>query len=100
MGNMLAINFKVPGQILLDLGQRGKDARLRLNMSRKTLAERSGVAESSIKRFENTGLVSSASLVGILIALDRSADLEGVLVALSIASIRELDSKARRRGRR
>ena len=96
---MLSINFTPPEQVLIGLGERAKEARLRLNLSRKTLADRSGVPESTIKRFETTGLIGTASLVDILIALDRVEELDRLLSASAIPSIRELESKKRRRGR-
>lgn len=96
---MLSIEFKAPQQILTELGERAKVVRLRLNMSRKTLSERSGVPESSIKRFEVSGLISSVSLVAILMALDRVSDLDAVLAEPFVPSIRELHHRKRQRGR-
>lgn len=99
IAHMLAINFTPPEQILIDLGTRAKEARLRLNMSRKTLSDRSGVPESSIKRFEATGLIGTASFVDILIALDRVEEFDALFVNAAIPTIRELDRKKRQRGR-
>lgn len=100
MVHMLAIEYKTPRQILIDVGARAKEARLRLNMSRETLSDRSGVPASSIKRFEGTGLISLTSLVDILIALDRVADLDCILSQSLIPSIQELNIKTRKRGRK
>lgn len=96
---MLAINFKSQEQVLIELGARAKKVRLSLNMSRKTLSERSGVPDSSIKRFETSGLIGSASLIDVLIALDRISDLEFIFAEIAVPSIRELDQKKRQRGR-
>jgi transcriptional regulator with XRE-family HTH domain len=97
---MLAINFTPPTQILSQLGNRAKLARLHANLSRQTLAERSGVPASSIKRFETTGLISSSSLVAILFALDRLDELAHLFAPLATApSIRELDLEKRQRQR-
>lgn len=99
--NMLSINFKPSGQLLTELGQRAKQARLHLNLSRQTLAERSGVPASSIKRFENTGQIGLASLIDIMQVLDRQDELEHLFMANPVPSIRELDSAQhlRQRGR-
>lgn len=40
-----------------------KKRRLSKNLSRKTLAENSGVSESTIKRFELTGVVTLEALI-------------------------------------
>jgi transcriptional regulator with XRE-family HTH domain len=96
---MLAINFKPPGLLLSELGNRAKLARLRLNLSRQTLSERSGVPASSIKRFETTGLIGSASLVDILFALDRLDELTHLFDTTAVPTIAELDSEKHRRQR-
>ena len=69
-------------------------------MSRKTLSERSGVTQASIKRFETTGQISLVNLIQILIALDRITDLDGLLEELAVPFIRELGDRKRLRGRR
>ena len=68
-------------------------------MSRKTLSERSGVTQASIKRFESTGQISLINLVQILIALDRITDLDGLLEEQAVPYIRELGDRKRLRGR-
>jgi transcriptional regulator with XRE-family HTH domain len=97
---MLSIEYKTHEQILLDIGARAKSARLRQNMSRKTLAERSGVTEASLKRFETTGQISLSSLVQLLMALDQLSSLDEVLAEKIPPSIRELSDTKRQRGRR
>ncbi len=100
MANMLSINFKPPEQVLSELGHRAKLVRLRLNLSRQTLAQRSGVPASTIKRFETTGLIGSASLVDILFALDRLDELAHLFGAAEVPTIAELDLEPRQRGRK
>ena len=68
-------------------------------MSRKTLSDRSGVTQASIKRFETTGQISLINLVQILIALERITDLDGLLEEQAAPSIRELGDRKRLRGR-
>ena len=97
---MLSIEYKSNAQILLDIGARAKSARLRENMSRLTLAEKSGVAEASLKRFEVTGQISLSSLVQLLMALDRLSNLDELLAEKPIPSISELGDTKRQRGRR
>ena len=68
-------------------------------MSRKTLSEKSGVTQASMKRFETTGQISLINLVQILIALDRITDLDGLLEEQAVSFIRELGDRKRLRGR-
>ncbi len=102
MALMLSINFSPPAQILSQLGQRAKAARLRLNLSRETLAQRSNVPASSIKRFEATGLIGSANLVNLMFALDRLEELAHLFAASEVPSIHELElmKNQRQRGRK
>jgi transcriptional regulator with XRE-family HTH domain len=97
---MISIEYKTPTQVLQDIGPRAKSARLRENMSRKTLAEKAGVSEASLKRFEITGHISLSSLVQLLISLDRLSELDELLAEKTPLSIRELDDKNRQRGRK
>ena len=97
---MISIEYKTPAQILQDIGLRAKSARLRDNFSRKTLADKAGVSEASLKRFETTGQVSLSSLVQLLTALDRLADLDELLAEKTPVSLRELKDTKRQRGRK
>jgi len=74
--------------------------RLRLNLSRASLAKRSGVAEGSIVRFERTGAISLKSLVDIAVALAAEDDFFRLFQAPATPSIDALQSRAtRKRGR-
>lgn len=54
-----------PKDDLLKIAKKFKEIRLDQNLKRKTLAIKSGVSESSLKRFEVTGEISLNSLVKI-----------------------------------
>jgi predicted transcriptional regulator len=69
-------------------------------MSRKTLADKAGVAEASLKRFETAGHISLSSLVQLLTALNRLSELDELLAEQAPLSIRELDDTKRQRGRK
>ena len=97
---MISIEYKTLAQVLQGIGARAKSARLRENISRKTLADKAGVSEASLKRFETSGQISLSSLVQLLTALDRLSDLDELLAEQAPLSIRELNDTKRQRGRR
>jgi transcriptional regulator with XRE-family HTH domain len=78
---------------------RVKKRRLAENYSRKTLAERSGVSEPSIKRFETTGEIAFASLLKLAFALDCMEEFGDIFPPKKIVSIAEITKKPRARGR-
>ena len=77
--------------------------RLSLNLSQQTLAERSGVSYSVLKKFERTGQISLASLLKIALALgalEQFKDLFRPILPEYHMSLDELLSdKTRKRGR-
>nr|WP_072046515.1 helix-turn-helix transcriptional regulator [Raoultella ornithinolytica] len=62
--------LRSPAELAREVGENAKKLRLSKNLSRKTLAERSGVSESTIKRFEITGIVTFEAIILIATALD------------------------------
>ena len=79
--------------------ERVKKRRLAENYSRKTLAERSGVSEPSIKRFETTGEIAFASLLKLAFALDCMQEFGAIFPPKETISIAEIMQKPRVRGR-
>ena len=95
---MLSISIKAPADILTDLGRRAKEARLALGWTRGTLAERSGVPEATIKRFETCGQIGTAALVDLAIALDGVVAFEHLFAPMPIQSVSEITHRKRKRG--
>jgi transcriptional regulator with XRE-family HTH domain len=73
---MLNINLKGVSDHLTDIAKRAKDKRLLLNITQLELAERSGVSLGSVRRFENSGLVSLSALLSIALVLGNLNDFE------------------------
>lgn len=69
---------KLPTDLLLEIAQKHKRLRKNAGYSQRELAERSGVSLGSIKRFEQTGLISLESLLQLAAILDRLTDFEAV----------------------
>ena len=63
------INIYMPSELKIEIAKRAKNLRLQKKFKRITLAEKSGVSASSIKRFETTGQISFTSLLQIANAL-------------------------------
>ncbi len=52
------------------MAKRAQEKRLSLNLSQKTLSQRSGVSYGTLKKFERTGKISLESLLKIAFVLD------------------------------
>ncbi|MDH4472255.1 MAG: helix-turn-helix transcriptional regulator [Fluviicola sp.] len=68
----------LPTDLLLEIAKKHKHLRKHAGYSQRELAERSGVSLGSIKRFEQTGLISLESLLQLAAILDRLTDFEAV----------------------
>lgn len=99
MSNILPFTF--PKEAAVILAEKAKEMRLSKNYSRKTLSEKSGVSEGSLKRFETTGEISFVSLLKIAFVLDcmdRFNDVFQVRESVSIEDIMR-ETRTRKRGR-
>lgn len=87
-----------PAEIARGVGENAKASRLSKNLSRKTLAEKSGISESTIKRFELTGVVTLQALILIATALDELPSVTNLFKPESPNSYEELKNAKRKRG--
>ncbi|NIF24348.1 MULTISPECIES: helix-turn-helix domain-containing protein [Pantoea] len=99
MANLMHL-FSNPTEIASGIGQNVLKLRLAKNLSRKTLAQRSGVSESSIKRFETSGTISLSSLILLAIALDEITPVAQLFQSVPPRTIEELNNRHRQRGTR
>lgn len=89
-----------PGEIALQIAGNAKALRLSKNLSRRALAAQSGVAESTLKRFETTGKVSLDALLLIAMSLGVGEQMANLFSAPPPLSLQELKNQTRLRGRR
>ena len=68
----------VPQDVMRECAKRARELRISQNITQKELAERVGVAEGTIKRFEREGEVQFRTLLGIALVLGRLGDVDGV----------------------
>lgn len=87
-----------PAQIARDIGKNAQALRLSKNLSRKTLAQLSGVSESSIKRFELTGSITLESMILLASALDELSPLSRLFTLTQFDSYAQLKNVNRQRG--
>ena len=99
MDNMLPVNISSPQAILHRIGANARAMRVAADWSRKTLSSRSGVPESTIKRFELTGNIGLKPLIQISLALDAAEEFSRLFPAKQIVSIDEVLAPKRQRGR-
>jgi len=87
--------------ILLEMGNRIRNFRIRKNMQQQELATASGVNVTTIQRLENGFPVTTEKLISILRVLDLLENIEGLLPTppLSPILIRKLKGKTRMRVR-
>lgn len=88
-----------PGELALQIAGNAKRLRLSKNLSRRTLSQRSGVAESNIKRFETTGKISLDGLLLIAVCLGAEEPLTQLFASTQSLTLQELKNYERARGR-
>jgi len=99
MDNILTINFITPTEIMEAIAQRFKALRLHHNWTRVSLAERSGVNENTIKRFENSGQITMANLLRLAVAMDAQQEFLDLFPVPRVQSIAELEKQSHQRKR-
>lgn len=100
----MSVIMKSPSELSQEIAQRVKQKRLSLDLSQKTLSERSGVSYGTLKKFEHSGQISLKSLLKIALslnALDGFTALFSEKKAEEFTSLDELlKDKTRKRGRK
>lgn len=87
-------NTLTPAEMERLLAGRLKNLRLQAGYKRTTLANRSGVTVSSLKRFETTGQVSLKNLLRLAHALERLPEFSELLLPSQATSLAELRARA------
>ena len=71
MSDNVPLSLLVPQDIMLAYAKRVRALRIQFGITQKELAQRVGVAEGTIKRFEQTGEIQLRSLLAIALVLGR-----------------------------
>jgi transcriptional regulator with XRE-family HTH domain len=101
---MLPIELQTPREIAQMLSRRVKALRLERGWTQDELAQRSGIALATYRRFERTGRISLERLIRLAVVLDAQAGFGPLFApppARSLADLERLDVRpTRKRGRR
>ena len=79
----------------MDVAKREKERRRRMGITQEALARKAGVSLGSLRRFEQTGDISFASLVSLCYALGCQEELTVLFSAPAYRSIQEVIDEAR-----
>ena len=96
--------LKTPSEVANEIANKVKEKRLKLNISQRTLASKSGVSYSTLKKFEQKGQISLESLLKLAIALgdidtfEHLFNSENNTLPTSLDEL--LDNHSRKRGRK
>jgi len=99
MDNLLPIEFLTLAEIMQAIAQRFKGLRLHHNWTRASLAARSGLNENTIKRFENSGQITMASLLRLAVAMDAQHEFLNLFPVPQVHSIAEMEKLSHQRKR-
>ena len=72
----MSIDLKTPQEVQKKIADQARTKRLKLNLSQKTLSDKSGVSYGVLKKFEQTGQISH-----LRIAILKIKKLSGILDA-------------------
>ena len=92
--------LKTPEEVSEDLAVRLKDLRLSKNWKRSTLAKRSGVTESSLRRFESCGKISLNNFLKLVFALGRLDEIDKLILPAAAKSIEDLEKMEKKKPQR
>jgi transcriptional regulator with XRE-family HTH domain len=79
-----------PNSATQTIVDRERQRRKKLKISQKQLAERSGVAYASIRRFEATGEISLSSLLKIASALDCLSEFTKLFSPIKVLNLKDI----------
>ena len=100
------VSLTTPAKVQKQLAEQARARRLQMELTQEGLAERSGVALPTLRKFERTGALSLESFLKLHMVL---GGLEDILKATQIKStlfssiddvLAESDTPARKRGKR
>ena len=96
---MIPIALQTPAEIVAGIAERARALRVSREWTQQELADRSGVALETLRRFERTGKIALERLVGIAVVLDAVSPLGELFTAPPAATLADLERAERPRVR-
>ena len=84
------VQFLTPKETAIEIANRAKQCRIRMEFTQKELAERSGVSFGSVKRFEQKGEISFQNLLKIAQVLRSMEDFDLLFQSKPYRSLDEM----------
>ncbi len=91
-----SFNIKMPVETSRELALKTRRLRLEKRWTRRTLSKRSGVPESTLRRFEDTGKISLESFLKLMNALGRLHETNDLLTPEPAVSMEDLKRQAQK----
>lgn len=96
---MMPVELQTPAEVVKGIAERARALRLARGWTQQELAERSGVALETLRRFERTGKIALERLARIAVVLDAVRPLGELFAAPPAATLAELERAERPRVR-
>ncbi len=90
---MISLMLETPSEKQAAIAQRARNLRISLNVQQKELAERSGVPLPTLRKFEQTGVISLAALMRVALALGALADFDTLFKEREATSIADMEAR-------
>lgn len=100
---MLPLELRTPSEIADLLASRVRALRLERGWTQQEIADRSGIALATYRRFERSGRISLERLLKLAVILDAHGSFEDLFAlppARSLSDLEDEDRPSRKRGRR
>ena len=96
-GKMIPVEVQTPAEVVEGIAERARALRIARGWTQQELAERSGVALDTLRRFERTGKIALERLARIAVVLDAVHPLGDLFAAPPATTLAELERAERRR---
>ncbi|MEI8026783.1 MAG: helix-turn-helix transcriptional regulator [Pseudomonadota bacterium] len=89
----MLLMLEAPFEKQAAIARRARSLRISLNIQQKELSEKSGVPLPTLRKFEQTGVISLNALIRIAMALGALGDFDRIFEEREIRTIAELEAR-------
>jgi transcriptional regulator with XRE-family HTH domain len=98
-GKMIPLELQTPAEVVAGIAERARALRISRGWTQRELADRSGVALETLRRFERTGKIAVERLVRIAFVLDAVGPLGELFAPPPAKTLKDLERTERPRKR-